>query len=189
MLHDSPRVVAGSKISSELVDSTQRGTAFPADPTNSQLFQLTEQLDDNAPGIYVYSVTATKWVMNDDTERHPYDIAMTVWGRPMSYRPIAKIISPRTFIIDNGMVKCKAVCEEASSERTDFSVKTIAGGITTEIGTLTFMPGEFDGAFTSSLGHDILVLDGEQLFLINEGDRDGSLRDLAITFVGHLATL
>jgi len=190
MLTDGIQLVGASKIQREMVNSSRRGPILPLEPVSSQLFQLTETEGTNTPGIYVYSLTEEEWVPVGDTESHPYDIAMSVWGRPMSYRSIAKIVSPRTIIFDEGLIKCKAVCDEASSVRVDFQIKIKnVSNVDTTIGVLTFMPGELIGSFTSSLGHDALLQENDHLFLINEADRDVSLRDLSITLTGRLATL
>lgn len=59
MLIDGLEFAAGSSL------SLSSGTSFPSNPTDGQLFRLTQVSGDNAPGSYWYDLQNTTWVTGD----------------------------------------------------------------------------------------------------------------------------
>ena len=187
---DGVDLIDGSKISRELIDF--RGTIFPETPEDGQLFQLTATVDTKEPGIYVYSAARSDWIIQEDKERQPYDIALSVIGRPKPDAIVANYIAVRTATIYADFDKSLALAQDAATSEAVFSMRIIDsdGNVVREIGTITFAAGVKAGTFTPATPSvPMLIQRGEIVSLKAPEVRDATLKEISITIAGQLAVL
>lgn len=179
-----------SEITRELTDS--RGTEFPASPTNAQPFQLTADYNGYVEGIYVYSSAQTDWILQEDDESNPYDVSVTIVGRPKPDAVVANHIAVRSFAIYADFDLSKAIAQDAATNETVFTVRIIdsEGVVDRTFGTVTFAANGKSGTFTSTVpGEPMLVSRGEILSIKAPELRDATLKEISITLAGQLAIL
>mgnify|MGYP006865043185 FL=1 len=189
MKADGIDLIDNSEITREFIDN--RGTEFPTEPTNAQVFQLTAPVSDKLPGIYVYSEAQSDWIIQEDDEKQPYDIGMTVIGRPKPSAIVANYIAVRTASIYANFDKSLALAQEAATDQATFNLRIIDrdGNVVRELGTIVFEANAKDGVFSATAPGDMLIQRGEIVSLKAPEVRDATLKEISITIAGQLAVL
>ena len=190
MLHDSPRVVGGSRISSELIDESKRGVAFPVSPLDGDAFQLTVGIQDYIEGIYIYSGSNVDWLLQEEVEQYPYDLALTIYDRPRSNDIVAKFMASRAFILKADFDNSMARANDVSSDAVVFTINKLeTNESVTQLGTLTFNTGQSEGVFAPNISSkEMLIMRGETVYVQAPEVRDATLKNVDITMVARLAT-
>jgi len=182
--------VGGTKPTNQLIEETKRGQAFPLSPSDGDAFQLTINIPGYDEGIYVYSASASDWILQVEVEDHPYDLALTIYDRPRSNDIVSKFLASRAFIMKANFENSLARANDVSSDTVQFTINKIdIEGTTHQLGFLTFSAGDPMGVFTvNEPNKDFLVMRGETVFLQAPAVRDATLKNVDITMVARLAT-
>ncbi|SBV38287.1 hypothetical protein BN7874_118 [Phage NCTB] len=187
---DGVDLLDDSEISRELVSS--RGATFPVAPTNAQKYQLTAPEGEYVPGIYIYSSNAAMWVLQEDEERNPYDISVTIVGRPKPDAVVANSIAVRTFVFYSNFEISQAVAIDAATDETVFTIRIVDanGDVDRTLGTVTFAAGAKVGVFSPTIPNEpMLVSKGEIVSVKAPELRDATLKEISISIAGQLAIL
>lgn len=191
MLQDSSTFIKSATIERDYASEGRKGNAFPVDPSNSQVFQLTEDITDYTAGFYVYSSRRSDWVRQEDFDDLPYDIGLTVFDRPRSLDVVCKHFAVRTFQIPSNFQRSRARASVEATANYRFTVKLISKdeATETEVGYIDFTAFQKDGVFTAIGNDPIIVLDGEMLVVQAQEERDATLKSVDITIFGNQISL
>jgi hypothetical protein len=190
MLYDSVNLVGDSKVRRELV--SRRGTTLPASPVNGQLFQLTVVDNTYQPGVYMYSVAESDWVLQTDEEDNPYDMAITGPGRPKADAVIAQAIMVRTMVVYAGFERSLAICGVPPTAEAVFEINVLdkQGNQIDQLGTITFAVGTIEGVINPARPTEQSLLQaGEVISIKAPTIRDATIQNISITLAGKLAIL
>lgn len=193
MLTDGIRLVGNSDIERELV--SLRGTDFPASPDNGDVFQITVPsvlYPGKQPGIYYWSAAQNDWIEQTDTERDPYDMSVTIVGRPKPDAIVAQVVMPRTAILLANLSKSKAVAQTAATATAVFNINQvdIDGNVLESIGTITFAAGQKIGVVAATVADVETILAEDEILSIKAPlVRDATLKEISVTLAGRLAVL
>lgn len=193
MLHDSPTLISGTTLKRELIAEGKRGQVLPITTEFGFNFQLTEQDGVNAPGLYIW-LGAQGWITQEGSNAGNkfYDVGLIVFDRPKSLAIVCKHLAVRAFILYANFDRSLAACSQVATEDYTFDVVIIGTDRVTErnVGTIYFGAAEVNGVFASANGNPnpIAVLRGETFIVRGAEVRDGTLRNVDITFAGELAS-
>lgn len=179
MLNCSLTLPTNSKIIKEEINPTKRGTTFPASPTHLQVFQIVEGGAQTA-GVYIYNQAKAQWLLADQSN-YPYDIALSVVGKPDANKVVAKVVMPRPIRVPNNFLGSLAVADIAPTAAFTLTVKVG----TTTVGTVLFAAGSTVGSFTYSLSGDLIIERGEVLSLTSQATADSTLSFPSITILAE----
>lgn len=188
MLVDSISLADSSEVKRTMLDQSKRGTAFPGNPVDGQVFELTAEHNGYGPGIYVYFQSEGRFIVKyPNNDVMPYDVSGATFGPMNDGDIVARHISVRSYRIKAGFEACVAAAKIAAVANTELAIKRVSrSGAETEIGKLIFEAAETVGVFTQTGSGDIIVTAGETLVLQAPIPADGSLSDIAFTFAGTL---
>lgn len=137
-------------------------------------------------GVYIFNAQMNKWVLVENTEFDVYDIGLTIFDRPKSLDIVCKHIAARTFEIDPNFANSLAAATTAATATSQFLIERVAGGVATQVGTLTFAAGATTGVFAST-GGTAIVFERGQIFRMKSPEiRDATLANIDITICGNL---
>lgn len=190
MKSDGLDLIGNSIVTRELID--RRGPSFPENPSNADLFQLTETVGEKEPGIYMYSQTSTDWIEQTDEESNPYDIGLSVIGRPKPSDMVAMHIAVRTGSIYKNFDRSLAVATDAASDQTVFQVNMIDedGNVLRPLGTVTFEAAGKRGIFTAETADEDMIFQKGDIISVKAPEiRDATLKNISITIAGQMATI
>lgn len=193
MLVDGIRLVGDSDIEREL--TSRRSQDFPDAPANGDLFQITEnsvKVPGKGPGIYYWSEAEGEWVDQSDTERDPYDMSVTIVGRPKPDAVVATLVLPRTAILLADLDKSKAFAQVPAASNAVFSINQVdeSGNVVDSLGTITFPAGQRRGVVAASeVGKEMILAEGEILTIKAPLVRDATLKEISVSLAGRLAVL
>jgi hypothetical protein len=190
MLADGLILIGDSAVTRELI--SRRGSVFPTSPVNGQNFQLNIEVEGNTPGIYTYSESQSLWIQQTDSERDPYDMSISILGRPKPDDIVAQSIAVRTSIIAPNFDKSRAVTQVVSTSQAVFNISILdsSGALINNLGTLTFDMGARFGTFSATIADKAMMIQpGELLSIKAPLVRDATLKEISITLAGRLAVL
>lgn len=193
MLTDGIRLIGNSDIERELI--SLRAPDFPASPENGDVFQITEpsvSYPGKQPGIYYWSEASNDWIEQTDSERDPYDMSVTIVGRPKPDAIVAQVVMARTAILLANLSKSKAVAQTAPTAEAVFDINQvdIDGNVVEAIGTITFAAGQKIGTFAPAVADtEIILAENEILSVKAPLVRDATLKEISVTIAGRLAIL
>lgn len=193
MLHDGIRLVGDTDISRELV--SRRGAEFPDSPSTGDIFQLIEtsvNFPSKGPGIYIWSSAENTWIEQTETERDPYDMSVTIVGRPKPDAIVATVVMARTAILLANLTKSKAIAQTAPTSQAVFNIDqvNIDGDVTNSLGTITFEAGQKIGTVAATVPDTETILAEDEIISIKAPlVRDATLKEISITLAGRLAVL
>lgn len=187
MLSDGLTLAAGSGLGIQMLDDARRGAAFPLMPADGALWELTQVVGTQGPGIYEYS-------RNIWTLRSPqyslltYDLSGTVFGSPEAGQRVMLFVAPRSFVIQGGFAGAIAKALQPSTSTQEFSiVHTPEDGSANFIGNIVFQDGNDTAEFQSNSMDDILVKRGETIVVFAPQTTDPALADISITLCGFIS--
>lgn len=179
MLNCGLTLPTGAQIQKEEIDPSKRGIAFPANPTHLQVFQIIAGGAQEV-GVYTYNLAKAKWLLADQSN-YPYDIALSVVGKPDANKVVAKVVMPRPIRVPNNFLGSLAVADIAPTAAFTLTVKVG----TTTVGTVLFAAGNAVGSFTYSLSGDLIIERGEVLSLTSQATADSTLSFPSITILAE----
>jgi hypothetical protein len=168
----------GSKIETAPLDNSKRGTAFPANPKHLDIFEIIEG-GATPVGIYAYNERTTQWVRKE-TVSYPYDVGMSIAGKPEANKTVAMVVLVRPTIIPKSFGGSKAACDVAATAAAAFVVKLNGN----QIGTINFAAGQLVGTFTGPAA-DLLCVAGDKLTISSPATADATLSYVAATLMGQ----
>lgn len=168
----------GSKIETAPLDNSKRGTAFPANPKHLDIFEIISG-GAQAVGIYAYNERTTKWVLKE-TVSYPYDVGMSIAGKPEANKTVAMVVLVRPTILPKDFVGSKAVCDVPATGAAVFPIKLNG----TQIGSINFAAGATVGTFTFSPTASLLLGSGDKLTISSPVTADATLSYVAATLMG-----
>ena len=191
MLHDTPKLVAGSEIERDLVAEGKRGATFPLAPVFGFDFKLTEIDQGKNPGLYIF-MGGSGWVEQENSLGGSkfYDIGLTIFDRPKSNALVCKHLAVRAFVLGANFDRSMAMASLAATDSYTMEVYVLEVDRVTQrpCGTLSFAAAAEFGVFAGINGNDIPVLRGETLIVKAPEIRDATLRNIDVTFAGTLAS-
>lgn len=179
MLNCALTLPAGSQISKEEIESSKRGTSFPANPAHLQVFQIIAG-GVPTPGVYVYNLPKAAWLLADQTN-YPYDVALSVVGKPDINKVVAKVPMARPVRIPANFLGSLAVADVAATAAFTLTLKV--SGVA--VGTVQFAAGSAQGTFTYSPTGDLILERGDVLSLTTQGTADSTLSFPSIIILGE----
>lgn len=180
MLLDGASLLDGSTLEISPVDE---GASFPASPVEGKRFKKT----GTGAGNYVYSAFLTTWIPVTNVAFNSYDISSSIFDRPRSSDVVVRHLAARTFYLKPGLEGCSAKANVAATASTVFVINAVRGGVTTQIGTLTFAAGGTVGTYASLAGANAVIFGvGDELTIVAPATRDTTLSTIAITMAGLL---
>lgn len=168
----------GSKIETAPLDSSKRGTAFPANPKHLDLFEIIAG-GAQAVGIYAYNERTTQWVLKD-TVSYPYDVGLSIAGKPEANKTVAMALMVRPTILRKDFVGSKAACDVPATGAVVFPIKL--NGV--QIGSINFAAGASVGTFAYVPTADLLMVAGDKLTISSPVTADATLSYVAATLMG-----
>lgn len=168
----------GSKIETAPLDNSKRGTAFPASPNHLDIFEIIEG-GATPVGIYAYNERTSQWVLKE-TVSYPYDVGMSIAGKPEANKTVAMVVLVRPTIIPKNFGGSKAACDVAATAAAAFVVKLNG----TQIGSINFAAGQVVGTFTGP-ATDLLCVAGDKLTISSPAAADATLSYVAATLMGQ----
>lgn len=169
---------AGEQLASTQLDNTKRGTVFPASPTHLEVFEIIEG-GTQAVGIYAYNERTTKWVLMS-TVSYPYDVGMSIAGKPESNKTVAMAMLVRPTLMPKSFAGSKAACDVPATAAVAFPIKLNG----TAIGAINFAAGAAVGTFTFIPTADLLMGAGDKLTISSPATADATLSYVAATLLG-----
>lgn len=168
----------GSKIETAPLDSSKRGTEFPANPQHLDIFEIIEG-GAQAEGIYAYNERTTQWVLKD-TVSYPYDVGLSIAGKPEANKTVAMAMLVRPTILPKDFAGSKAACDIAATAAVSFPIKLNG----TQIGSINFAAGATVGTFTFVPTASLLMVAGDKLTISSPATADATLSYVAATLMG-----
>lgn len=168
----------GSKIETAPLDNSKRGTAFPASPNHLDMFEIIAG-GTQAVGIYAYNERTTTWVLKE-TVSYPYDVGMSIAGKPEANKTVAMAMLVRPTILPKDFAGSKAACDVPSTAAVAFVIKL--NGV--QIGAINFAAGAAVGTFTFIPTADLLMGAGDKLTISSPATADATLSYVAATLLG-----
>jgi len=190
MLLDSLVLADNSQISRMMTD--QRGLVFPVNPKDAFVFEITQDIEGYAKGIYIYSESNLDWFRQNSTERNPYDIPLYIPGLPKAGTDGCRINATRTIAIEADFLNSVASVKLPASGSTEFELLIDRDGVEIPIGEIAFTEGNRNGVFRtheSVAGHAIIVMSGDIIILRVPDVVDLNLEGLAVTICSYLAII
>jgi hypothetical protein len=177
MLYDSITLVGGATVKNLTVES---GASLPVDDLAvGKLFYKT--------GDGVYSYTGSEWIrfataddVGGGTADQPYDLAFSVFDKPMASEQVVRFIVPRNIKIPANFVGSRAVAETAATAQTVFVVKKNG----TQIATITF--GISGSTATFSTQAEVSFIAGDKLVVEAPASPDLTLANIDFTIAALL---
>lgn len=169
---------SGSKVETSPMDSARRGTAFPSNPAHLDLFEIVEG-GVPAVGVYAYNLRTTQWVLIH-TVSFPYDIGLSIAGKPEAAKTVAMVIVVRPTVLPANFQGSIASCDVNATANASFSIKLNG----TQIGTIAFAAGNGVATFTGPAS-DIVCVPGDKLTVTSPVVADSTLSYVAATLLGH----
>lgn len=168
----------GSKIETAPLDNSKRGTAFPSNPQHLDIFEIIAG-SATPVGIYAYNQRTTQWVLKE-TVSYPYDVGMSIAGKPEANKTVAMAILVRPTILPKDFVGSKAACDVPATGAVSFPIKL--NGV--QIGSINFAAGAAVGTFSYSPAASLLVGAGDKLTISSPVTADATLSYVAATLMG-----
>lgn len=179
MLNCSITLPTNSQIIKEEIDPTKRGTAFPSNPQHLQVFQIIAG-GAQAVGVYIYNQAKAAWLLADQSN-FPYDIALSVVGKPDANKVVAKVVMPRPIKVPANFLGSLAVADVAATASFTLTIKVG----TTTVGTVVFGAGSTAGVFNYALSGDLIIERGEVLSMTSQATADSTLSFPSITILAE----
>lgn len=179
MLNCGLTLPTGTQITKEEIDPTKRGIAFPSNPTHLQVFQIVAGGAQQV-GVYVYNAAKTKWMLADQAN-YPYDIALSVVGKPDANKVVAKVVLPRPIRVPTNFLGSLAVADVAATAEFTLTIKVGA----VAVGTVSFAVGATVGTFTYVPNGDLIIERGDVLSLTSQATADATLSFPSITLLAE----
>lgn len=188
MFVDSLEIAGGSKISRNLLNSTQRGVAFPASPADKQTFALTAKAGNKEPAIYEYSASQSEWIVtHPEFDMLPYDVSGAVFGTMNSDDYLMRHLAVRSYTLRAGFAHCLANCDTAATVDTYLTIshRTRTGSLI-ELGKIKYPVGQTVAVFQQTTSGDMRIMAGDLLIVKAPANVNQTLANLAFTFAGVL---
>lgn len=189
MITDGLTIAAGGGISIKMMDD-RRGPTLPPSGGLGDLWELTEEVGIDIPGIYEYSVYG--WTLrNPSSNALSFDISGTVYGKPNAGDKVMMFVTPRSFTIQASYAGALAQALTPPEVQQDFTVNitrasTAAGSLET-IGVIRFEAGVSSGVFISSTSAAIKINRGDMIVVFAPFSIDPFIEDISFTICGHLS--
>lgn len=184
MKADGLTLAAGAGFEIQMLDDARRGSAFPQG-TPGALWELTEAVGNNQPGIYEFT---TSWILrNPAYSALTYDLSGTVLGRPDPGAKVLYVVVPRTFYIQGAMAGAIARALQAPSTQQDFAVNVLRGNQQINVGIIRFSDGVEMGEFIPSSANPIQVQRGDAVLILAPDLVDQNIADISMTLCGYLS--
>lgn len=169
----------GSKIETAPLDNSKRGTAFPDSPKHLDIFEIIAG-GAQAVGIYAWNSRTSLWVLKE-TVSYPYDVGMSIAGKPEANKTVAMVVLVRPTIMPKDFVGSKAACDVAATGAVVFPIKL--NGV--QIGSINFAAGAIVGTFTFTPTANLLMVAGDKLTISSPVTADATLSYVAATLMGQ----
>lgn len=171
---------AGAKIETAPLDSTKRGTTFPASPAHLDIFEIIPG-GAQAVGIYAWNGRTSQWVLKD-TVAFPYDVGMSIAGKPEANKTVAMVLIVRPTIIPKNFAGSKAACDVAATAAASFAIKLNG----TQVGSINYAIAATTGTITAQVANtDLLLVPGDKLTITSPVTADSTLSYVAATLMGQ----
>lgn len=186
MIIDGLTLVQGSSIDLLQLNTDKTGVTFPVDPNEGDEWQLTEETDTYVEGRYLFSEGSWRLVLPGNSPI-AYDINGTIFDTVPPSTKVLFFVSPRSFTLARSFIGCIAKAEiEASSEVT-FNIEVKRSDLSyTQIGTMTFNPGNLDGVFVAVNSTPINVNRGDIISITSPSFEDQTLQNVSFTLSGYI---
>lgn len=169
---------AGEQLAATQLDNTKRGTVFPASPTHLEVFEIVAG-GEHPVGNYAYNSTTSAWVLMS-TVAYPYDVGMSVAGKPEANKTVAMLVMVRPTVLNAAFAGSRAACDVTATAAATFVVKL--NGV--QVGTFVFAPASTTATFTGP-AEDLLCGVGDRLTITSPATADATLSYVSATLMGH----
>lgn len=185
MYSDGITLLANSDIQREQV-AENRGTEFPANPTDGQEFEL---VVGQVSVLHVYSVEQGDWLALVNLSKTPYDIGLTIFDRPRSNDVVCKHLAARNFKINPNFGESLAIANVPATENYVLEIIRVGTDHVTEvkIGELVFNKDATMGQLIPTTPDvQMIFIKGQTLFIRSPEIRDATLKSMDVTLVGEM---
>jgi hypothetical protein len=169
MIIDGINLVEGTSILNPTIAS---GIAEPDNPNVGELFFNTVGAE-----LKIYNGTGWEIVQAGDSAVTPYDISVTIFGKPASAAAVGRFVAVRDYALPANLTGSKASCSTAPTAQTVFSLKKNG----TQIGTITFAASATTGTF--SMASQVAFAPADVLTVVAPSPADSTFADAQFTLV------